>query len=254
MVEKTTINRAVGEPSECSPDTELISLDDFVRADFQVLAEFLRSERDEMPHYREYMSWELLVGDKLKYSDPERYIQKEKRRISKHKNDGIEMRDRDDFPEIEGRSQVLEKHVDTYALAYVNSVMEMMMFESIVTYARRIGEENQMSPMEVVRSLQGRNEIFRRMFESDKTFINYHHNLTQMKRFLCEGASNAFDVTQPYVEFAQKIPFIRNIVNFLVLRQKNKIPPMQDIESFAKKDADYIAERARTIYCADKTV
>ncbi|MBI2673653.1 hypothetical protein HYX19_05300 [Candidatus Woesearchaeota archaeon] len=220
----------------------------FTREEEEVLAEFLRQERDEKPHYLRNKDWETLVGEPEAYSRPGKYLKEERK----------------EFPELEKKlkdflaeGKLLELGVspetvavfgDFPTMAYRMLDMKTRLSELVVAYAKQIGDEKGVNPIHVVRSSESRDEIYRRIFQTREQFEWYNNTSVQMGITALGAVYKFIELLEPEIREIEKIPIVGWLAKRKLKKALKKFPPKAVAESFLRDDIAYDARRAVRIY------
>ena len=231
------------QPSQYATQLEL-----FVGGDEKVLAEFLRQERDEKPHYRRHKNWEMLVGKPEIYSRPKRYMEEQRQKFPEMEKQIRDMLADGKLLESGVSSDTVAVFGDLPTMAYRMLDMQTRLYESVVAYAKQIGDEREVKPIDVVRSSEGRDEVYRRTFQTRDQFEWYNNTSAQMRITLLGAVYNMLDSLAPTIKEVENIP----IVGWLAKRKRNKalkqLPPKAVAESFLRDEMAYDARMAERIY------
>jgi hypothetical protein len=237
---RDTESSLANQPSEYSTQLEF-----FVGEDERVLAEFLRQEINEKPHYFRNKDWEMLVGKPKEYLRPKESIEEQRQKFPETTKKLREALSRGYFEKLGVSSEtiaVLSKNIPDIAFKVLD--MHTRFYESIVAYAKQISDERDIKPIDVVGSFEGRDEIYRRTFQTKDQFEGYNNTSLQMMIM----GFGAIYKTMEELEPAQKIPVLGRFLKRTVDKASKNIPPKTIAESFLRDEIAYNARRANRIY------
>ena len=129
--------------------------------------------------------------------------------------------------------------------------METKVYESVVAYAKQISSEKNIKPVDVVKSQEGRDEIYRRTFGTKEQFEWYNNTKTECNIIALGAMYEMMDAMAPEIEEAKRVP----IVGWLFKRKMDKVlkqlPPKMITKSFVKDDINYNRNHTERIYSTD---
>ena len=233
------------QPSKYATQLEL-----FVGRDEKVLAKFLIQERDEKSHYGRYEDWEMLVGKSENYLRPKKYMEEQRQKFLEVKKQVKDMLADGELLEMGVSSDTVAVFGDFPAMAYRMLDMETKLYESVVAYAKQIGDERGIKPLNVVKTPEGRDEVYRRIFRTREQFEWYNNTSAQIGITVLGAIYNMMESLEPKIREVENIP----IIGWFAKRKINKarkqlqLPPKEVAKSFLTDEIAYDARRAERIY------
>lgn len=225
-------------------------LESFSGRDERILANFLREERDSSPHYTEYKDYALLVGIPKKFTRPKKFMVKKKQAIPKleRKLQDILVMDTDIISEIGITPKTIDVIRNLPDMFGKMVSMETRLYESVVAYAKQIGKEKSISPIDVVRSSDNREEIYRRAFKTRSQFELYNTTSVQTDIALLGITYNMLESVGKYIGEIENIPVIGKLFKIAKNRLLKHLPSTTIADSFFRKEIDYNLKKAEKIY------
>jgi hypothetical protein len=240
------LERIVAAALAAQPVEYSIPLELFERGDEKVLAEFLRQEEGEKSHHRRFKKWVGLVGRPEKYSRPKKYQEKQTK----------------NFPAVEKK---LKARIEIYQelgvgadiVAVVEALvpkirrmhdMETRVCESVVAYAKQIGDELSVKPIDIVQRSDGRDEVYRRTFRTRDQFEWYNNTSTQIANTTLGTRHKIIERLEPKRRAGAYGLLDGWLVKSEVDRARKNLPSKAVLESFIRAEVVCDALRAERIY------
>ncbi|MFC1682045.1 hypothetical protein ACFL0X_00320 [Nanoarchaeota archaeon] len=245
-----TASSLATQPSQYSTQLEL-----FVGRDEKVLSEFLRKERDEKPHYRRHKDWEMLVGKPERYLRPKKYMEKQIQEFPELEKQLKDMLSEEKLLEMGVSSDTIAVFGDFPAMIYQMLDMQTKLYESVVAHAKQIGDERKVEPIDVVKSSEGRDEVYRRIFQTRDQF-EWYHNISAQLGITVLGVvynrNESFEKIIRDVESLESVDWLTkrkiNKAKREMKKAQKKLPPKAVAKSFLREEIAYDAKRAERIY------
>ncbi len=219
----------------------------FVGKDEKILSAYITAEREQSPITLRYSDWEMLSGSKESYTRPKRHLQKAKKQ----------------YPELERKINKLVKDSDLEGIfssrnmdvfgnlpRMIYQIFEMITnrYESIVAYAKQLGEEQNIRPEKLVKSAEARKEIDRRTFGSKEQY-EWYNNACAETTIAMMGF--VYKMIEYYNDEMRDIPLVGRFLCWSLDRKLKKVPPKAVSESFIRDSIDYYAKKADDIFGPD---
>ncbi|MDP2628324.1 MAG: hypothetical protein Q8P15_00305 [Nanoarchaeota archaeon] len=229
-----------------------VELSNFSSLDEQILAEFLIKEKEDRPHYIKHEQWELLAGHKARYIEPKKYLETAKRLCCERKKQvdsylgnrfirwtlGV---DREMLSAINTFSDSLQRRINC----------EQILYESIIAGAKQVSSAKNIDVQELVKTEEGRNQIFAVMFPSRNDYEKYCENLVILSDKLLDDVYDALKTIEPKLSNWSNKPFIGALIKQEWNEHRGKLPPQETSTEFFEAEIRYNKKRADQIYTQD---
>ena len=243
-----TVVRETEASLESRADQYYTQLELFSNRDEKVLSEFLKHERDDRPHYHRNKSWKLLVGKPKRYSRPKKYMKNQREQLPKVQKQIQDLLFDGKLFEMGVDHQTLSTFGGLPNMAYKMLNMETKLYESIVTYAKQLGQEKAIDPLKLVKNLENREEIYRRTFKTREQFEWYHRTTAEMGITTFATIYRIMEGLEPKIKQIETIPLFGWMGKKYIESKFRPIPPKVVAESFLKDEISYQKARALKIY------
>jgi hypothetical protein len=233
---------------ETRPKKYSTQLELFTGRDEKVLAEFLRQERDEKPYYLRYKEWHMLVGQPEKYSSPKKFLEKQRQQMPKAEKELRDALSDNAFSKLGLSPETISVFGDLPTMLYRMYDMQTKLYESIVAYAKQIGEEEGIKPVDIVKCSEGRDEIYRRTFKTRDQFEWYNNTASHMGITVLGAIYDMMETFLPHIKRTENIPIVGWYVKQKLNKTLKKFPPKAIAELYIKDEIAYDAKKAERIY------
>lgn len=230
------------------PKQYLTHLEMFMGQDERILAEFLTGEKNEKSHYRRHEKWSALIGQPQKYSHPKKYMKKLRDEFPKVEAQMREVALNDKLIDMGVSQEVMSVWGDVPNMLYRFMDMQTMMYESIVAYAKQIGDEQGKKPVDIVSKPENRDEIYRRIFKTREQFEWYNNTAAQLTVTVLGAYYKMMEVFRPKLKEIERIPFLGWLLTRKIHKSMDRIPPKPISESFLRDEIAYDRRQAERIY------
>jgi hypothetical protein len=222
-------------------------LAEFTPDDERILSDFLTGERDSSPLYTQFSMYrENLFGKEDSFKHP---IRAHKKELAEYKDTILQMKKI--VPALP-----LDKFSDTSLRLFMNfdgfywDLLDMTgkMYENIVGYAREIAQEQAADPSALVKTEEGRDEVYRRMFKDEATYECFCSFTRGIKRVSFLAINEMINVARKQLDAARSLPIIGPLLTYKADEKLKKIPPMDIVERYLQADEAIDQESGNRIF------
>ncbi|TAL52224.1 MAG: hypothetical protein EPN86_05390 [Nanoarchaeota archaeon] len=217
----------------------------FTRRDEEVLAEFLKGEREANPAYLSFGGWPVLLGDAKRHRNPADAHRRDVKKmpVLEKKLRSLEIKLR-----ALGADEEMVHYFGSYSLMARTSLgMTGRLYELIVANTKLIAQERTAYPIEVASNPNGRDETYRRIFPQREQFEAYHQIGLETSRVIFDGAYSTFEKVLDEMGRAEANLFTR-FLKRRIEKAAQKLPPRTITNAFFDVQARYDVQRADQIY------
>ena len=235
-----------------SPSQYTTQLELFTSADEKILSEFLIQIRSAKPHYLRFKDWEALVGNTKSYTKPKKDIEDKRKEFLKLEQVCRSM-DYNTFLECGVSMESIRVFGDFPTMLYRVLEMRTKLYESIIAYAKYIGSEKDMDPINVVRSPELRDDIYKMIFPARENFEWYNNTSIQIAHIMTKAVYEMCEKVEDEIkEVDETHPLISRCACWFakrkVLKAIEQLPPKQVTESFLREEFNYQRMMTDRIY------